>query len=315
MQRAAIQAADTIHHVDETVKPTSERTHLIRGHSKAVSADYLSSVIVPRTSSTRDIAVLETAMHALALDKQHPVALELAATASSRHFLLRATSAMSHRHLADQVQARYPQAVIQPMSGAFDPLVRRVGESVSVVELRPGAAAYLPLRALHERELQQEGADPLLGILGVFNHLPPHVRVVSQLALIPVSPTWSRAYRRKSVEHPLEQERLRTQRERSGTQASGPSTFRLVAMGVLVVVLLVGWRFKQQLDALLPSWLLQAGVSVLHGKTPLLSSAHLMALELGGIVALATLFCLAFVILQIRNRLGTTPMYDMRLVD
>ncbi len=27
------------------------------------------------------------------------------------------------------------------------------------------------------------------------------------------------------------------------------------------------------------------------------------------------LFCLAFVVMQIKNRLGTSPMYDMRLVD
>jgi hypothetical protein len=152
---------------------------------------------------------------------------------------------MSLAHLRDQVQARYPQAIIRPISTPDDPLLLREGETVSVVELHPGAAAYLPLRALHERELQQEGADPLLGILGVFNHLPPHVRVVSHLALIPGSPTWSRAYRRKSVEHPLEQERLRTQRERSGTQASSPSAFRLVAMSVLVAVLLIWWRFSR----------------------------------------------------------------------
>ena len=210
----------------------------------AGNACYLASVIVPRTSSTRDITVLETAMQGLAQDARHPVALELAATASSRHFLLRATSAMSQRHLADQVQARYPQAIIRPLTQEDDPLALREGETVSAVELRAGAAAYLPLRAFRERELLQEGADPLLGILGVFNHLPAHMRVVTQLALIPASPTWSRAYRRKSVEHPLEQERLRARREFSNAQANGPGTLQLVGMGVLVALLLVWWRFQ-----------------------------------------------------------------------
>ena len=32
-------------------------------------------------------------------------------------------------------------------------------------------------------------------------------------------------------------------------------------------------------------------------------------------MSLVALFCLAFVVMQIRNRLGTAPMYDMRLVD
>ena len=181
--------------------------------------------------------------------------------------------------------------------------------------MRAGAAAYLPLRAFRERELLQEGADPLLGILGVFNHLPAHMRVVTQLALIPASPTWSLPYRRKSVEHPLEQERLRARREMSNAQANGPGTFQLMGMGVLVALLLVWWRFQRQLDALIPPWLLQAGQSLLHGKTPQFSPAHLASLVIGGCVTLVTLFCLAFVVMQIRNRLGTSPMYDMRLVD
>src|SRR5580704_2259930 len=107
---------------------------------------FLASVLVPRAASTRDITALETAMLGLAQDDRHPVALELAATASSRGFLLRATSLMALAHLCDQVQARYPQAIIRPVAGAHDPLALQEGEAVSVVELSAGAAAYLPLR-------------------------------------------------------------------------------------------------------------------------------------------------------------------------
>ncbi len=279
------------------------------------SEHVLASVIVPRATSTRDITTLASAMQGLALDSRHPVALELAATATSRHFLLRATSAMSLRHLADQVQARYPQAIIRQMDQQDDPLALREGETVAAIELRAGAAAYLPLHAWGERELLQEGADPLLGMLAVFNHLPAHMRVVTQLALVPAPPTWSQAYRRKSVEHPLEQERLRERRALSSIQASDPGTFQLISLGVLVALLLVWWRFKRQLDGLIPSWLLQAGLSLLHGKTPQLTSAHLAVLEIGGIVALVALFCLAFLLLQIRSRMGTNAIYDMHLVD
>jgi hypothetical protein len=315
MHEIGAQAADTTEQIGETTKQAEERIPMTYGQSITMNEAVLASMLVPRASSTRDITVLETAMQGLALDKRHPVALELAATSSSRHFLLRATSTMSLAHLADQVQARYPQAVIRRVGELDDPLVRRPGETVSVMELRPGAAAYLPLRAVRERELLQEGADPLLGVLGVFNHLPAHLRVVTQLALLPASPTWSQGYRRKSVEHPLEQERLRIRRELSGAHVSSPSTFRLVGMGVLVTVLLVWWRFKQQLDGLVPSWLLQAGMQLLHGKAPHFFSAQRAVLEIGGIFVLALLFCLAFLVLQIRNRLGTTLMYDMRLVD
>src|SRR5258708_27686126 len=109
--------------------------------SVARNEEVLASVMVPRVTSTRDSTVLETAMQGLALDARHPVALEVAATASSRHFLLRATSAISQRHLADQVQARYPQAIIRPAGDTDDPLVLRAGEAASRVELRAGAGA------------------------------------------------------------------------------------------------------------------------------------------------------------------------------
>ncbi len=315
MQRAGTLAADTLSPIAQLTKEAQEGTIVRHRQTAAGNVDCLASLIVPRATSSRDIIVLETAMQGLALDKKHPVALELAATADSRHFLLRATSRMSLQHLADQVQARYPQAIIQLMSESLDPFMLKDGETVSAIELHPGAAAYLPLRALRERELQQEGADPLLGILGVCNHLPPHMRVVTQVALLPASPTWSRAYRRKSVEHPLEQERLQSRRELSGTQMNSPSTFRFMCMGALVAVLLVWLRFKRQLDPLVPAWLLQAGVSLLHGKTPQFSSAHLVALEIGGGISLVVLFCLALLVLQVRNRLMTAPVYDMRLVD
>src|SRR5436309_9430202 len=81
---------------------------------------FLASVLVPRAASTRDIVALETAMQGLAQDVRHPVALELAATATSRGFLLRATSAMALSHICGQVQARYPQAIIQPVGEAHD---------------------------------------------------------------------------------------------------------------------------------------------------------------------------------------------------
>ena len=273
----------------------------------------LSSVLVPRASSTREIAVLETAMQGLALDARHPVALELAATSTSRQFLLRATSTLAQQHLAAQVQARYPQASIQPVATEDDPLQVRAGEAVSVVELRPGAAAYLPLRNWRERELDQEGADPLLGVLAAFTAVPPRMRVVAQLALVPASPTWSQSYQRKAVEHPLEQERVRTRREQSG-QDSGPGTLQLVGMGVLVVLLLVWWRLQQQVTARIPPWMLQAGTSLVHGRMPALSSGQLALVEGVGLTLVVVCFGLAFVVLQVKSRTGGTPIYDMRLV-
>src|SRR5438046_3463073 len=85
-------------------------------------------VVPPRTASSRDMAALETVMQGLALDTHQPVALEIARTESGRQFLVRATSRAALEHLAAQIQARYPQASIKPVSD--DPLMLKPGEMV-----------------------------------------------------------------------------------------------------------------------------------------------------------------------------------------
>src|SRR5258708_20734840 len=77
-------------------------------------------VIPPRTAR-RDLPALETAMAALALDDRHPIALEIAGSATMRMFLVPATSRPSLDHLADQIYAPYPQATLLPLSGNQDP--------------------------------------------------------------------------------------------------------------------------------------------------------------------------------------------------
>ncbi len=265
-------------------------------------------VVPPRNASTRDIAALETVMQGLALSSRHPVALEIASTAQGCQFLLRAISPAALEHLAAQIQARYPQAEIRPL--AEDPLMVGPDETVRAIELHPGAASYLPLRSWRERELPAEGTDPLLGLLAAITHLPPNIRVVSQLALLPLPPTWSQAQRRRAVEHPLEPER---QRQRGAMTSSGsvaPSTAAIMAMGILVALLVLWYRFSRKL----PTWVLHAGTLLLQGKNPQLTSPQLTLLItslLGiGLVALLVLFGAN----RLLHRFGQTSIYDMRLV-
>src|SRR5438105_1015827 len=249
-------------------------------------------VQVPRNTSTRDITALETAMQSLTLDAEHPVALELAATATTRQFLLRATTPVALTHLAAQIRARYPQAAMQAL--AHDPLTLHPGETISAVELLPGAAAYLPLRSWKERELFKEGTDPLLGILATFNALPPHTRAITQLALLPVPATWSQLDRRRTVEHPLESERLRQRQEMSRTGASAPDTARLVGLGFLVALLLLWLRFSKWVNSSIPPWLARAGAQLLHGRTPQLTTSQTALLITGGASILVVLLLVLF---------------------
>lgn len=273
----------------------------------------LARIRVPRASSTRDITALETAMQGLTLNARQPVALEIAGTATERAWLLRATTPVALRHLVAQIQARYPQAEIEVPE--HDPLALQPGEVAAVTELCPGAASYLPLRTLSERELLKEGADPLLGLLAIFEQLPSDTRAVAQLVLLPLPASWSRAYRRRTVEHPLEQERVRQRVSVQQGSSAAPSPHKLVSLLVLVIVLLLWWRFQKSILAHTPAWLLRAGTQLLHGKAPHLTSgeqAQLVGLRLG---LFLLLFSLAFLVVWLRNHFGQTTIYDMRLVD
>src|SRR6266699_2808796 len=200
-------------------------------------------VVPPRSASNRDLAALETVMQGLVLGVRHPVALEIARTVRGRQFLLRATSPTALEHLAAQIQARYPQATIQRLTE--DPLHVKPDEAITAVELQPGAASYLPLRSWRERELPVAGTDPLLGVLAAVSHVPAHMRVVTQLALVPLSPTWSQAYQRRAVEHPLEPERQRQRRTTTASGSSAPSTAGGIAIAILLVLFAVNWVLRR----------------------------------------------------------------------
>jgi hypothetical protein len=265
----------------------------------------LLQIVPSRASSARDLPSLENAIQNLALDERSPVALEVAATATSRQFLLRANSEMSLRHLSGQLQARYPQAVLR--QARVDPLTLAPDEECSMLELCPGAAPYLPLRSWNRRDLLEEGADPLLGILASFGALPAGARAVAQLALLPASPTWSAQNRRRAVEHPLEQERAR---QSQGTQAP-PNLHGALLLFLLAGVLALVARFHQ---TLLPSWVLQAGSQLAQGHPPRLTGGQLLT-GLGAAFGLFLLSFLAAIGLSLWGKRFSQPaIYDQQLV-
>jgi hypothetical protein len=260
-------------------------------------------VIPPPRASKRDICALETVAQSLALDSRHPVALEIARTPQGRQFLLRATLPVALNHLVDQIQARYPQATIVPLSS--DPLTLASDETVSAVELCPGAASYLPLRTWRDRELQGEGTDPILGLLAALSHTPKNVRAVAQLAILPMKPTWSQSHWRLTVEHPLEPERQRRSQRQRHSSSAGPSTGAIVGMGVLVAFLLAGMRLKSTV----PMWMIHAVVQLLHGNTPNLTTTQLTMVISGAIIFLVLLVLLKFLVTRRK-----TAIYDRRMV-
>src|SRR5919201_6303468 len=92
-----------------------------RRGAAAVPAQHLLEVVSPRTNA----ALISPATHLCGALTRHagaadggPIALEIAADSERCRFLVRTTSDEQQRHVASQVGAAYPQAVLRPVGTA-----------------------------------------------------------------------------------------------------------------------------------------------------------------------------------------------------
>lgn len=264
-------------------------------------------VVTPPQAGSRDKpGWLVDASHTMALDAKHPVALEIAGTAQQKLFCVRAATPEALNHATAQLQARHPQAGVEILPLDQDPFHLESGEIASAIELA-SADVSLPLRSWNERDRMEEGADPLLGILGALDDLPAQVRVIIQLALAPAPSNWAVPYTRKALEHALEPERQRQMLSRG--QGSGPS-WTVILLGGL---LLAGGMLLKYVHFSLPPILSQALTAALRGRP--LTGAETQALITAGTIVFGGFFFLYILIDQVRKRFfPPKPLYDQKLV-
>ncbi|HVA89917.1 MAG TPA: hypothetical protein VNL71_08730, partial [Chloroflexota bacterium] len=251
-------------------------------------------------------------MQGLPLDERHPVALELAGTPREQMWIVRATTPDALDHARRQIRARYPQVAFLPLSKDEDPLQLKQGEEVSVIELTPGAASYVPMNLWDEKSLSKEGTDPLLGVLAAIEHLPEDQRAIAQIAIVPAPTNWAGAIgSRKAVEHPLEQER---EQRRAEMNAHGGSFKWSTIIGLASI--LFGLYLFRLFHVTLPPWFLSAVNQLAHGHLPALSG-QLRIQFYGGIALLFVgLFLLYVLYDQVRKRLkGKQQVVDPRMVS
>ena len=241
------------------------------GHE--ASSSFALQIIPPLHSNGEHSIALEATMQSLVLDRQHPIALELAGTAERRSFIVRATTQSALDNVEALLRAQYPQSAIRPLSPQEDPFRLAADEAITAVELVAGSASYLPLRAW--QEAQKEGTDPLLSLLSALGHLPAHTRVIAQLGLIPAVSNWSRWNLRRALESPLEPEKRAKDRERMialfGGRQSG--NMILVSIGILIGALLLVHSF-------IPTWVEGAIIKLLLGQVSQVPAAHISLLIL-----------------------------------
>lgn len=271
--------------------------------------------MIPPRSGSHDLGALQSAMHSLVLDDRHPVALELVGFQAERQLIVRATTPEALEHARTQLHARFPQAAFVAVAADSDPFRLEPDEGVSVIELAPGAASYLPLQTWEENPRAEGLRDPLLGLFAALSQVAENARTVAQIALVPAPPTWSRGYQRKSIEHALEPERLQTQASMAAARSDGgagtPGAATIILLGMVIAAFLFYRHFQSQI----PTWAQAALLDLVHLRLPALSGAHFL-LFWGAFVALFVAALVLFIIYdQARRHLFPTQLYDMRLVN
>src|SRR5579859_4004616 len=298
-------------------------THTVAGlHAEA---DYpLALHIIPPIQTSQEQlkikATLEAAMQSLVLDKQHPVALELAGTGSERSFIARATSQTALDHVEALLRSQYPQIEIRQLHAFEDPFRLEAHEDVSAVELVSGTEAYLPLRTWQENK-QEQDMDPILTLLAALAKLTEGMRAIAQIGLVPAKADWSREHLRKSIEDALEPEkRTRQENDALGREAMQATNWAItktpwesLSTPVIIIGLVLGGIFAFA-RGIIPGWVWGAAKALFEGRNPNLTAGQIFLLvaSIGGI-ALGGL--LIYVLLeQVRGRFFGTPIYDKQVV-
>ena len=182
-----------------------------------------------------------------------PVALEIVADGNASRFCPWTRSpSRNSASSADRLGRPIPRrrsvrwSVMLPTG---DPV--RVGphEQIACYTMVLRVGDHLPIRTFQDRDLDSDAgaaqADPVLGVLGALDDLPPGWRALSQVVLFEPAPAnWARAYQRLALQNPVSAER--SARSDSGTSLA--SVISIFGLGLAAVVGLNAWSAWQRGD-------------------------------------------------------------------
>ena len=179
--------------------------------------------VTPPRAGERTLLGVENLLQSIAVPE--PFSLELAGDMDGVTLMARC---LDDRVVRGQLSAHYPQARIQTIDPADDPL--RVGEKEQAwsMTLRADAPEYVPLRTFRDDDLLDPGSDPLIALMGALSSLNEGERVVARLLLRSLGPDWSQHHLEKAHKRPGYE-----QREPSYTYQTKPLQMDGVTMAVL----------------------------------------------------------------------------------
>ena len=212
--------------------PDTERNHAMRLNpfQTTPKEPVLLAVTPPRTGE-RTLLAVENLLASIAVPE--PFSLELCGDADGVTLMARC---LDQQVVRQQLSARYPQARIDRLESAEDPLRLEAGEQAWAMTLRASGPEYVPLRVFSDDDLLDAGSDPLLALLGALSDVGAGERVVARLRLRSLGPDWSQGHQARAHQ-PAVQDRADSyqisESRRHRVELTGAALLAVAGAGVL----------------------------------------------------------------------------------
>ena len=165
----------------------SPRVGDLLGAGKGPEPEPVLLSVTPPRMGERTLLGVENLLASIAVPE--PFSLEIAADSDGAALMARCADGDTVR---GQLAVRYPQARIEQLGPADDPLRLGEGERAWSMTLRASGPEHAPLRRFRDDDLLDAGSDPMMALIGAVAELHPGERVVSRLLLSSLGPDWAR---------------------------------------------------------------------------------------------------------------------------
>ncbi len=211
---------------------------LLRGKKKP---DLKLFALTPPRRGKRSMVGVENMLGSIAVPE--PFSLEIAGDPGGVTVMARCREGSV---VKQQLGAHYPQGSIQELAPQEDPLRLSEGEQAWSREIQVKGPEYAPLRPFRSDDLVEEGADPLIALIGSMSELDAGERLVARLDLSSLGPDWSRAHMERAFKRPEAEQRLSADAERARSlQGDG---VKMAVLGVGALVAYKGYQWVQDGD-------------------------------------------------------------------
>ena len=204
-------------------------------HRKPKPGPVLLQITPPRTGQ-RTLLGVENLLQSIAVPE--PFSLELGAGSSGIRLMIRC---LADELVMGQIATHYPQARVREVSADADPVRLRDGEQAWSLTLRSSGPEYVPLRVFQDRDLLDEGSDPLLAPLGALSALANGERLSARLKLQALPPDWSRHHQERTQPQPLRP----LPQPGAAPPKSGPEPLAMTVLGLAALGVFQGYTWLE----------------------------------------------------------------------